>query len=183
MNIHKRFWVVILALSVGWMLISMLSTLRQTRTTPAVLASRNVHFAVADDAPDPNRIFALVNSQRTVAGEPALIAEDRLADIARQRLEDMRIHHYYAHQSPAGQYYYDLMKQHSIIVSYSCENLDLSSNLQPDDYVEDWLRSPEHHACLMNHEVRYAGYAAGRVDSPTGEPSFIVVAIHSTTPL
>lgn len=139
-------------------------------------------FEEQESAPNPNQIFALVNAERMNAGLPELKPSRILAEVAELRAADMQRNSYYAHESPEGLYYYDLLTGSDYGNNYSCENLDLRFDTNAGRYVSDWLNSPAHKKCLLSTDSSRAGYAAIKV-APTAQsediPAYIVVAIHA----
>lgn len=152
-----------------------------------VLAVQSVGrpFVAPAGMPDPNEIFDQVNKARQAAGLPALIRDDKLADIATTRAQDMSTRAYYAHKSPEGLYYYDLLEQSGYNATYNCENLNLDFTTQANTYVSSWLRSEAgHKECALDSRVTKAGYAVSTIanNSTDVTPSYVIVAIHSTQP-
>jgi hypothetical protein len=177
-------WFLAIALFFGWLV----------WLTPALypvpagsVAMPAVSFRVLPDAPDPNRIFALVNQSRTAHGLLPLTADPYLAKVARQRAADMAARKYYAHRDQDGRIFSDLMAADGESITYGCENLDLEFTTTPVIYVDDWLGSAKgHRACLLNQRVTKAGYAVAKLEllQAGGQTmtAYVVVAIHTTEP-
>ncbi len=148
-------------------------------------STSDLRFSSKEGAPDPNEIFKLVNRARQSQGLEALLANSELSIVAEERASDMAANNYYAHQSPGGKFYYDAFESKGFYTEYSCENLDLEFTKDPAVYVSDWLESSSHRDCLLNPAVAEAGYAVIQTKDSlvegSLEPTFIVVAIHSTT--
>lgn len=143
-----------------------------------------VSFSAARDVPDPNQIFALANKERVSRGVDALVANEKLGDIAADRAADMVKRKYYAHKDPDGAYYYDLFPSYNISAKYSCENLDLIFIPDSRTVVTDWLTSNKgHRECMLNRSLTQAGYAAMEMTyiNYNGQeiPAYLVVAIHT----
>lgn len=139
-------------------------------------------FPTANNLPDPNAIFDLVNAQREKHGLKPLTKSAALSKAAQQRAVDMQTNNYYAHQGSDGRFFDDLLDSSLYSQSYACENLDLQFSVQPNRYVNDWLGSRSgHKECLLNADVASAGYAVVEVAPTNGADvsAFIVVAIHA----
>lgn len=148
-----------------------------------VLAS----YANQAGTPNLNDIFALVNQKRAAQGLQPVTRNAKLTAIAEQRAADMAQNHYYAHKSPSGLYFYDLIKQHNYQIGYGCENLDLEFTQIAEVYVTDWLNSTHgHRECLLNSSVTDAGFAVTAFvtsdGQPDDEPAYIVVTIYAQVP-
>lgn len=177
-------WFVAIAILLGWLL-WLTPALYPVASKPPLAPT--VNFQSLPDAPDPNRIFSLVNQARQAQGLPQLTADPYLTKIAKERAADMAVRHYYGHRDQAGHIFSDLMTADGQSVAYGCENLDLEFTLIPNIYVEDWLQSAKgHRACLLNQQVTKAGYAVAKLElvNPQAETTtaYIVVAIHTTEP-
>jgi uncharacterized protein YkwD len=120
-----------------------------------------------------------INSERTKHGLTALLADESLTTVAKQRANSMHAGKYYAHQDPiTGDFYYDLLGRQGVRYGYSCENLDLSTSVNPSSYVADWLSSNKGHKdCMLNKSVSKIGLAIMHTQT-FGEQQYIVVAIH-----
>ncbi len=138
-------------------------------------------FNISLGLPDPNQIFAEVNRERSSKNLSPLVKNAELAKVAEMRAADMSTNHYYAHLSPSGKYYYDLMIDD---YGFSCENLGLELSLAAGIFVDSWLQSSSgHRDCMLNPKITQAGYAVRELKplnaSPADTPSYIVVAIHA----
>jgi uncharacterized protein YkwD len=133
--------------------------------------------SLADDI----QISELVNAERSKIGLTAVIRNKELDMVAQSRATDMVTRSYYAHKSPDGSYFYDLLKQRQISVSYACENLDLAPVVSSQVFVTDWLSSTQgHKECMLSAHTTYAGYAVARLQSFGLEtPEYVVVAIYA----
>ncbi len=177
----------LIAASYAGLLISFVSDISSS-AAPQVKGAQTsaVRFDYRAGEPDPNEIFKLVNRARQAEGLEPLTANSQLAVVAKERAKDMALNNYYAHESPDGKFYYDLFAENGLYAGYSCENLDLEFTDDATVYTKAWLESSNHRNCLLNPGVTEAGYAV--IQTPQSlyegslEPTFIVVAIHSTTP-
>lgn len=150
-----------------------------------VLAQKTVNFDYHKSSTDLDKLFNEINLARQKKGLGALQANQELTDVAQKRAEDMQSKTYYAHQSPDGLYYHDLMKTAGLQVQYSCENLNLDFTYDTSSHINSWLNSKNgHRECMLNSHITQAGYAVAVIpaDKFNGfdKPSVIVVAIYST---
>ncbi len=149
------------------------------------IATEPIHFETTPDSPDPNQVFDLVNKERTAQGSPALVANAKLAKVAKERAVDMAKRQYYAHKSPDGQYYYDLFPSENVNVEYSCENLDITFVPDISQFISEWSASVKgHRECMNNPKLTQAGYAVTKMMlieyDGQQTPAYLVVAIHAT---
>jgi uncharacterized protein YkwD len=148
------------------------------KPTPAKVTQTEV----PDTVLSASEILRLVNKERKANKLHELNEDTRLNAIAQQRLDDMVKNQYYAHVSPNGKYFYELLPEHMITAKYSCENLDIEFTLDERVYVNNWLNSTRgHRECMLNSEVTSAGYAAGLFSVTSETKIYLVVAIHTTS--
>ncbi len=144
-----------------------------------VVVPPSILIGVEDEQLEVGKILSLVNDQRKQHNLPPLVENPRLTAIAQARADDMANNQYYAHQSPKGQYYYDLFPEHGFTSEYSCENLDVEFTTDETVYVNDWLESNKgHKECMLNKKATQAGYAVALFGG--SKNIYVVVAIHST---
>jgi uncharacterized protein YkwD len=173
------------AFSVGLSLALMVPSHQLSTAMPLNASQPITSFPVAVGLPDPNAVFDAVNQTRVTNGLPSLQKDATLSRIAQQRAMDMQQNSYYAHKSPDGKFYYDLLYEQQIGFNYSCENLDLQFTTTPNDYVSDWMNSNKgHRECLLNDSINRAGYAVALVNTGSytanNVPTYIIVAIHTS---
>lgn len=158
-------------------------TASQNLTTTTVISTS---FEQPIGAPDINAIYEEVNAQRAAKGLHPLERNQDLARVAQERAVDMQTKRYYAHQSPTGDYFYNLLDPVAYNGVYACENLDLQATLDTQTYINDWLQSKKgHRECMLNEAVLQAGYAVAVITLPkvkTNATMYVVVAIHAATP-
>ncbi len=136
---------------------------------------------VIPDALDETELLRLVNAERTKHGLHELKEDIHLNAIARERLDDMVKNQYYAHISPKGLYFYDLMDSHMLHADYACENLNLEFTTDERIYLETWHTSTKgHRECMLRPDVTAAGYAVGEYGETPETKIYIAVAIHAT---
>jgi uncharacterized protein YkwD len=134
--------------------------------------------------PNLNAIFGLNNATRSNNGLDRLQLDNTLTKLAQSRADDMAQRGYFGHRSPEGLYYYDQLQQTPFENTYSCENLALSSSLEPQTYLGQWLASTTgHKECLLDTPATRVGYGVAKLafDHTKGfdSESYIVVAIQA----
>lgn len=144
-------------------------------------------YKTVEGLPDINAIFTLINNERLVRGLTPVVADAQLTRIAQERAEDMAAQQYYAHKSPQGKYFYDLMRDNEYYVEYGCENLDLAFTVIPDVYVRDWMNSKRgHRECILKENVTQAGYAVTEFktndERANSQKMYIVVTLYAELP-
>ncbi len=165
----------------------MLYYFRQYSVATAIQASTVSTSTTTYKAPqytDPGiqDIADRVNSVRVQGGTGRLSQSAELDQIATMRANDMANREYYAHKSPEGSLFNNLMDQNSLKYSYACENLNLADSMAPSTFVESWLASQAgHRECLLENTHTKAGYAISHISSKNGIliNQTVVVAIYS----
>ena len=127
-----------------------------------------------------NALVDEINHVRFENGIAPVLLDDSLSTIADTRTADMVAHNYYAHQSPNGTYFSDLMKRDGITYEFACENLDLAFSGAESTYVADWMASTKgHRECLLNKQVTKIGVASGAMPVAGAASATIATAIFS----
>lgn len=127
-----------------------------------------------------NALVDEINRVRYENGVAPLSIDGSLTKIATSRSDDMVANNYYAHQSPNGTYFSDLMKQDGISYEFACENLDLAFSGAESTYVADWMASTKgHRECLLNSKVTKVGVAVGSMPVTGAASATIATAIFS----
>lgn len=130
---------------------------------------------------DENELLRLVNAERKKHGLRELKEDTRLTKVAQERLDDMVKNQYYAHISPNGMFFYDLMKNHMLHADYACENLNLEFTTDESVYIQSWHTSTKgHRECMLQSDATAAGYAVGEYGETPETKIYIAVAIHAT---
>jgi uncharacterized protein YkwD len=112
--------------------------------------------------------LCLVNDERALFGEPALIVDARLSSAATGHSHDMDARNYFEHVSPGGQTL--LMRvQASGFIPNGNVGYTLGENIAwgtlwlgtPRAIVKAWMASPGHRANILNRSYRYTGIGIG----------------------
>ena len=101
------------------------------------------------------------NEQRAHEGLARLAMSPALMKLAQQRADDMVANNYYAHKNSKGQSFVELLQTDGVnLPGYACENLNLSTTIEPKATIQTWLASTSgHRECLLSPNVKYVGYA------------------------
>jgi len=151
--------------------------------TPEVLSNNTIGSSPtgAYQNTDLEATVDLVNQTRSANGASGLIRSPELDAIAEARALDMKSRVYYAHKSPDGRYFNNLMDEKNLPYTFACENLNINESTDPDYFVKSWLNSPAHKDCMLKNSHVKAGYAV--VDVPiktnTSDHYSVIVAIYS----
>jgi uncharacterized protein YkwD len=121
-------------------------------------------------------LTAAINSARLDNKLGELVEDSRLNAIALERATDMVNQSYYSHSSPQQTTFADYFSRYSIpITTYSCENLLLAQNSNPDVAVAEWVASPAHASCMEDYLMTRVGVAAVSFDRTTGQQLFVAI--------
>ena len=113
------------------------------------------------------RVLELVNQARAAprhcgrsafSAAPPLRWNDSLAEAARRHAEDMARHNYFSHRGRDGSSPAQRIERAGYRYRAMGENL-AGGQLQPEDAVAGWIKSPEHCANLMNPAFTEMGSA------------------------
>ena len=137
------------------------------------------------ERPTADKIFELVNKERTQRGIAPLVRVPEIENNARLKVEDMIKNDYYAHKNPkTGQMLIDRTYRDNYCNEYG-ENLnagDYWTTLDKDMSkvkVDSWMSSTDgHREAILNPRFKYAGIALGwRTEN------LFVTALHFCEPL
>jgi uncharacterized protein YkwD len=114
-----------------------------------------------------------INSQR----DSHIVQEDaRLNALATSRLADMLSKRYYAHTSPEGFDFADMLEEFGLEkTTPSCENLLMTSSATTDGVISEWLASPPHKACMLEPAMNAFGSASAIFDRQTGQRLYVTI--------
>ena len=121
------------------------------------------------EKPTADKIFELVNKERTQRGIAPLVRVPEIDNVARLKVEDMIKNDYYAHKNPkTGQMLIDRTYRDKNCNEYG-ENINQDEywTTRPEDHpaedhVKEWMESTDgHREAILNHRFQYAGLALG----------------------
>lgn len=138
------------------------------------------------ERPTADKIFELVNKERTQRGIAPLVRVPEIDNDARLKVEDMIKNDYYAHKNPkTGQFLMDNTYSDNHCKEYG-ENINQDEywTTRPEDHpaedhVKEWMESTDgHREAILNPRFKYAGIALGwRTEN------LFVTALHFCEPL
>lgn len=133
------------------------------------------------ERPTADKIFELVNKERTKRGIAPLVRVPEIDNNARLKVEDMIKNDYYAHKNPkTGQMLIDRTYRDNYCNEYG-ENINQDEywTTRPEDHVKEWMESTDgHREAILNPRFKYAGLALGwRTENR------FVTALHFCEPL
>lgn len=109
----------------------------------------------------PSALTTLANADREVYALPVLAEDPLLAQAAQRKADDMASRGYFAHISPDGTSFRDILNGVGYNFSYAGENLavDFSESI---DVEKAWMNSPTHRANILKGEYTHVGYGVAR---------------------
>lgn len=125
-----------------------------------------------------------INTLRAEKGLKPLKQSTELDTVADLRAADMSKNAYYAHRSPTGELFDDIMTRQGITdIGYACENLNMAETSDAGGFIKSWLNSGSHRQCLLDDRTDSAGYAITKIHVSNGIPinQYVVVAIYTQT--
>ena len=138
------------------------------------------------ERPTADKIFELVNKERTQRGIAPLVRVPEIDNNTRLKVEDMIKNDYYAHKNPkTGQMLIDRTYRDKYCNEYG-ENINQDEywTTRPEDHpaedhVKEWMESTDgHREAILNPRFKYAGLALGwRTENK------FVTALHFCEPL
>jgi uncharacterized protein YkwD len=125
-----------------------------------------------------NKLLSFVNSKRAEAGVMPLTATDPLVQIARGRSSDMAQRGYFAHVTPEGRTFLDMLHTQNIEFGFAGETI--AYNNAPADQtaqiaMDTFVNSPAHMAILLDPQFDYAG--TGFASTGDGQNYLTVIAM------
>jgi uncharacterized YkwD family protein len=116
------------------------------KTTPAAGAISSVE----------SRVIELTNAERRRAGLPALQADTKLSNVAREKSRDMQQKGYFSHQSPTYGSPFDMMRDFGITYQSAGENI-AKGQRTPEEVVQAWMNSEGHRKNILSGNYTHIG--------------------------
>lgn len=120
-------------------------------------------------APSPPQVefdsFALVNDARAENGvDPQLDLRERIAEVAREHSDQMRVQGFFAHEDPQGRTVFDRLSDAGIPYSLAAENLArVTNHPNPAEWAHGQLMASEQHRPnILNPAVSLIGVGVVR---------------------
>ena len=139
-----------------------------------------------DDAPiasgseAEHRLLALVNRDRQAAGLPALLWDDRVADVARGYSEEMRRTKVVAHISPTSGSAADRVRVAKIKTAVVLENVARAYGVQ--EAHQALMNSPGHRTNLMSKLATHIGIGLAFGDEISGRREMFITQVFTRVP-
>lgn len=105
-----------------------------------------------------NKLYVLVNDERTKENLPALKYNTKLAEAAKKKAEDMFAKNYWSHYGPLGETPWDFILDSGYQYEYAGENL-AKNFLFSDGVLKGWMDSKTHRENIVRPEYTDVGYA------------------------
>ncbi|MCL5019829.1 MAG: CvpA family protein [Patescibacteria group bacterium] len=124
----------------------------------------NLNFRTSSfsiDQVSEEKMFTMVNRERTSRGISALLLWDKLTDVARNHCKDMLRRGYFSHYTPEGLSPFDRMAQADIEFTSAGENLALAPNTELA--MQGFMQSPGHRANILSADFHRVGI--GTIDA------------------
>lgn len=116
------------------------------KTTPAAGAISSVE----------SKVIELTNAERRKAGLPALQADTKLSNVAREKSRDMQQKGYFSHQSPTYGSPFDMMRDFGITYQSAGENI-AKGQRTPEEVVQAWMNSEGHRKNILSGNYSHIG--------------------------
>ncbi len=121
-------------------------------------------------------VTTTVNVARVAGGQSNLVEDTRLNALAQARVIDMVSRRYYAHTTPDGTDFADMLTTFGLSATTpSCENLLLTASKNPTTMTREWLASSSHEKCLLDQSKVRIGVAEGVFDQSTGQTVVVTI--------
>ncbi|MCW5808343.1 MAG: CAP domain-containing protein [Deltaproteobacteria bacterium] len=139
-----------------------------------------------DDVPpsDPveaeRRLLAMLNRDRQVAHLPALVWDERVADVARRHSADMRATKIVAHISPTTGSAADRVRAGKIKTAVVLENVARAYGLA--EAHEGLMNSPGHRANILSHAATHVGVGVVLGEEISGRREVFVTQVFTRVP-
>ncbi len=121
----------------------------------------NLNFkteSVSIDMVSEEKMFAMVNQERTSRGISVLQVRSVLTDVARSHCKDMLKRGYFSHYTPEGLSPFDRMAKANIDFTFAGENLALAPNTELA--MKGFMQSPGHRANILSADFGRVGIGA-----------------------
>lgn len=103
-----------------------------------------------------SRVIELTNAERKKAGLPALQADTKLSNVAREKSRDMQQKGYFSHTSPTYGSPFDMMRDFGITYQSAGENI-AKGQRTPEEVVQAWMNSEGHRKNILSGNYSHIG--------------------------
>ncbi len=125
-------------------------------------------------------LLKLLNDERRRHDLPPLVADSRLAEVARRHSQDMLDRGYFAHLSPEGAGPADRLRTAGIRTRRSAENLARTPSVA--EAHASLMRSPGHAANILTTEMDCVGIGISFGRGEDGRPMVLVTEVFAKSP-
>lgn len=128
--------------------------------TASVTHIQNTTGSILGYATDisPQKLLELTNQERQKSGLSPLQYNDKLAEAAKKKAENMFEHNYWAHYGPSGETPWEFILGSGYQYEFAGENL-AKNFLFSEGVVSAWMDSPTHRENIMRSEYTDVGFA------------------------
>lgn len=115
-----------------------------------------------------NGILAIVNQERSKAGQASVSLNLQMKNIARDKSKEMIELNYFDHNSPKNGYVSDVLKKQGIAYHWVGENIamfqggSMSADAMAKKLMDMWMNSPGHRANILNENFKEIGIGVAR---------------------
>jgi uncharacterized YkwD family protein len=127
------------------------TTSHQTNTTAPATSKTGYSLKAYEQ-----QVVDLTNKERAKYGLPPLKIDPTLSKMARDKANDMAVHHYFSHTSPTYGSPFDMMQKYGIQFTAAGENI-AEGQRTPAEVVNDWMNSEGHRANILNKDYTHIG--------------------------
>ncbi len=118
-------------------------------------------------------LLSLTNKERQNVGVGSLVFNDKLAQAASEKAQDMFTYDYWAHNSPSGKTPWVFITSSGYKYAYAGENLARGFTTS-DDVIKAWMASPDHRSNMLSSNYEDVGFAV-KLGKLKGEETVLVV--------
>ena len=126
-----------------------------------------------------DNIIKYVNMARSAQGTNELVVNDKLNQVAQDKLNDMIANKYFAHTSPAGINPWYWFQKEDYNYHYAGENLAINFKTAEGEQAA-WMASPTHRKNILEPNYQEIGVAVGTAETD-GQLSIVAVQEFGTT--
>ncbi len=126
-----------------------------------------------------DNIIKYVNLARSAQGIDEVVPNDKLMQIAKDKLNDMLANKYFAHTSPTGVNPWHWFQEEGYDYHFAGENLAINFQTAENEQ-EAWMKSPTHRKNILDPNYQEIGVAVG-TQVTDGQTSIIAVQEFGTT--
>ncbi|MFZ4453269.1 CAP domain-containing protein [Salibacterium aidingense] len=111
---------------------------------------------VPDTTDVKTEVISLTNEERKKHGLDPLKQDEKVAEVAQAKSEDMAENNYFAHQSPTYGTPFEMMQEYGVQFRMAAENI-AAGQATPDKAVEGWMNSEDHRKNILNEDLTHIG--------------------------